>query len=197
MSITSRTLRRYLEKQSVMICCSFMHSLDATQCPEYLRSERNQGSKESSRKNRKWKTLRKCSAHQSKDRMLWKPVAAGQWWHCSIQIRMTPWHLSGTICSARLPPTSSACKFLSLQAYYQVMEWIGWSDEMELPEWGWRFDEQKLIPVMTAKSPAPDVLLQFQEGVPAESMDSNASVHVDNMTNEPVTEEDDEQEDGI
>ena len=44
---------------------------------------------------------KRCSAHQSKVRMLWKPVAAGQWWHRSVQIRMTPWHLSGTICSAR------------------------------------------------------------------------------------------------
>ena len=30
-----------------------------------------------------------CCAHQSKVRMLWKSVAAGQWWHCSMQIRMT------------------------------------------------------------------------------------------------------------
>ena len=70
-----------------MICCSFMHSPDTNQCPEYLGSERGQGSKESPRKNRKLKTLRKCSAHQSKVMMVWKPVAAWQWWHCSMQIR--------------------------------------------------------------------------------------------------------------
>ena len=49
----------------------------------------------------------------------------------------------------RLSLTSSACKFLSLRAYYQVMEWI---DEMELSEWGWRLEGQNLIPVMTDKS---------------------------------------------
>jgi len=40
----------------------------------------------------------------------------------------------------RLLPTSSACKFQLLQAYYQVMEWIGRTDEMEPPEWGWRLE---------------------------------------------------------
>ena len=49
----------------------------------------------------------------------------------------------------RLSLTSSACIFLSMRAYYQVMEWI---DEMELSEWGWRLEGQNLIPVMTDKS---------------------------------------------
>ena len=35
------------------------------------------------------------------------------------------------------PPTASSCTFHSLWAYYQVMEWIGRSDEMEPSEWGW------------------------------------------------------------
>jgi hypothetical protein len=30
----------------------------------------------------------------------------------------------------RLPPTSSACKLHSLRTYYQVMVWIGCTDEM-------------------------------------------------------------------
>ena len=62
----------------------------------------------------------------------------------------------------RRPPTSSACKFHSPQAYYQVMEWIGRNDEMEPSEWGWRVEGEKLpLPVMRDISPAPDVLLQM------------------------------------
>lgn len=60
----------------------------------------------------------------------------------------------------RLPPTSSACKFHSLRTYYQVMDWMG-CDEMEPTEWGWKNEGEKLIPVMTDKSPAPKILLQM------------------------------------
>ena len=60
----------------------------------------------------------------------------------------------------RLPPTSSAGKFLSMRAYYQVMEWIGCKDEIELSEWGWRLEGQNLIPVITDKSPSSDDSLQ-------------------------------------
>ena len=56
----------------------------------------------------------------------------------------------------RFPPTASACRFHSLRNYYQVMEWMGCSDEMASSEWGWKVDEDKLVPVMTDKSPAPD-----------------------------------------
>jgi len=38
----------------------------------------------------------------------------------------------------QLPPIDSACKFHSLWTYYQVMEWMGCSDEMEPSEWGWK-----------------------------------------------------------
>ena len=42
-------------------------------------------------------------------------------WLCSMQIRMTPWHLSSTICPQH--PQHVNCS--PLRAYYQVMEWIG------------------------------------------------------------------------
>ena len=97
----SRSLSRYSEKQLVMIYCFSKHSPEVTQRPEYLGSERSRGSIESSRKKRESTTVRKHSVHQSKIRMLWKPMVVGQWWRYLMQIRMTPWHLSDTICSAR------------------------------------------------------------------------------------------------
>ena len=61
----------------------------------------------------------------------------------------------------RVPLTSRACKFISLRAYYQVMEWIGRSDEVEPSEWGWRVEGEKCIPGMKYKSSVPDVILQM------------------------------------
>jgi len=51
----------------------------------------------------------------------------------------------------RLPPTASACKFHSLRTDYQVMEWMGCSDEMTPSEWGWKVERDKRVPVMTDK----------------------------------------------
>jgi len=61
----------------------------------------------------------------------------------------------------RLPPTPSTCKFHSLRTYYQVMEWMGCCDEMMSSEWGWKVEEDKLVPVMTDKSHASDALIQM------------------------------------
>ena len=44
----------------------------------------------------------------------------------------------------RLPPTTSACRFHSLRTYYQVMEWMECSHEMDPTEWGWRIEGGKL-----------------------------------------------------
>ena len=41
------------------------------------------------------------------------------------------------------------------------MEWMGCSDEMAPSEWGWKVEGDKLVPVMTDKSPAPDELFQM------------------------------------
>ena len=61
----------------------------------------------------------------------------------------------------RHPPTASACRFHSLRTYYQVMEWMGCRDEMELSERGWKVKGDKLVPVMTDKSPALDEQIQM------------------------------------
>ena len=52
----------------------------------------------------------------------------------------------------RLPPTSSARKFHSLRSYYQVMEWMGCTDEIKLFECGWKVEGEKLVPVMKDKT---------------------------------------------
>ena len=56
-----------------------------------------------------------------------------------------------TVTPERLPPVN----IHSLWTYYQVMEWMGCSDEIDPFEWGWKVEEDKLVPVMTDKSPAP------------------------------------------
>ena len=109
----------------------------------------------------------------------------------------------------RLPPTTSACKFHSLRTYYQVMEWMGCSEEMDPSEWGWRVEGDKLVPVMTDKSPAPDVLIQIihcncsggcntlrctcrKHGLECTSACGHCQDgNCDNMTNDPVIEDDD------
>ena len=103
MSTISRYSSRCLE-QFAMTCCLCMPSLDVIRSPGYSALERSRCFNESSTRPRKKKsstTVQKLSLFQSKVRMLWKPTVVGQWWHCSMQIRKTPWHLSGTICSAR------------------------------------------------------------------------------------------------
>ena len=78
---------------------------------------------------------------------------------------------------------------------------------MELSEWAWRLEGQKLIPVMTDESPALDVFLQMIHCNSSGGCRKHGFEYIsacghcqhgncDNMTNEPVTEEDDEQ-DGI
>jgi len=112
----------------------------------------------------------------------------------------------------RLPPIGSACKFHSVRTYYQVMEWMGCSDEMTPSEWGWKVERDKLVPVTTDKSPAPDALIQIihcnclegcntlrctcrKYGLECTSacghcQDGNS----DNMNNDPVTANEDEDE---
>ncbi|KAI3379074.1 hypothetical protein SNEBB_002215 [Seison nebaliae] len=112
----------------------------------------------------------------------------------------------------RLPPTTSACNFHSLRTYYQVMEWMGCSDGMEPSEWGWRVEGEKLVPVMTDKRPAPEVLFRMihcncsggcntlkctcrKHGLECTSACGHCqNGNCDNMTNDPVMEEDDEQD---
>ena len=58
----------------------------------------------------------------------------------------------------RLPPTTSATKYHALRSYLQVMQWMGFSENMDPAKWGWDIQEDKL---MMDNNPAPDILLKM------------------------------------
>ena len=60
-----------------------------------------------------------------------------------------------------LPPTESATRFHSYRSYYQIMIWQGLDQGMHVTDWGWILgDNNKLVPVMTDMSAAPERLLK-------------------------------------
>jgi len=61
----------------------------------------------------------------------------------------------------RLPPTSSATKYHSLRSYLQVMQWMGKGEDIDVTKWGWSLQTNRLVPVMTDTSPAPETLLKM------------------------------------
>ncbi|KAJ8028173.1 hypothetical protein HOLleu_30339 [Holothuria leucospilota] len=65
------------------------------------------------------------------------------------------------ITSERLPPTDSASKFHCRRVYYQTMAWMGLESDIDPLEWGWRQVDNKLVPIMSDKKAAPDVLLKM------------------------------------
>ena len=62
----------------------------------------------------------------------------------------------------KLPPSDRAAWFHVLRVYLQVPEW---NRQMEctsnLQEWGWKLDDERFMPIMTDKAPAPDELLNI------------------------------------
>ena len=63
--------------------------------------------------------------------------------------------------SERLPPTSAATRFHSQRVYFQIMVWMGMANEMNPTEWGWKKENDQLIPIMTQNSAAPEELLKI------------------------------------
>ena len=61
----------------------------------------------------------------------------------------------------RLPPTASATRFHSLRTHYQVMVWMGISEDMVPNDCGFKVQGDKLIPIMMDKDHAPEVLLKM------------------------------------
>ena len=49
----------------------------------------------------------------------------------------------------RLPPTLSSIKFHGLRVYYQIMVCMGTDDGMDALEWGWKVDNNQMVPIMT------------------------------------------------
>ncbi len=61
----------------------------------------------------------------------------------------------------RLPPTASSSQFHCLRVYYQIMVWIGREDNMDVMEWGWKLEDNRLAPTMSETNAAPDNLLKM------------------------------------
>ena len=61
----------------------------------------------------------------------------------------------------RLPPTSPATRFHSQRVYFQIMVWMGMASEINPTEWGWKQENDQLIPIMTQNNAAPDELLKI------------------------------------
>lgn len=61
----------------------------------------------------------------------------------------------------RLPPTASSTRYHSLRVYYQVMVWMGSEGDLNATDWGWRLEDDKLVPVMSDKDAAPENLLKM------------------------------------
>ena len=61
----------------------------------------------------------------------------------------------------RLPPTSPATRFHSQRVYFQIMVWMGKANEMNPTKWGWKQENDQLIPVMTQNNAAPEKLLKI------------------------------------
>lgn len=62
----------------------------------------------------------------------------------------------------KLPPTERAGYYHSLRVHLQIMLWrdlIG--NDLDPQQWGWKLEGNKLVPLMTDLTPAPENLLKF------------------------------------
>lgn len=59
-----------------------------------------------------------------------------------------------------LPPTSSAAKFHSMRAYFQVQSWLG-NDSLKPEDWGWELIENMYQPISTDRAAAPMEILEL------------------------------------
>ncbi|XP_071642214.1 uncharacterized protein [Temnothorax longispinosus] len=60
---------------------------------------------------------------------------------------------------AQLPPTLAAASQHFRRVYFQVQEWLG-DNEFSILDWGWKYKNSTLMPVMTKSKPAPESLLR-------------------------------------
>ena len=68
----------------------------------------------------------------------------------------------GDILPEKFPPTPRAGYCDSLRVHLQVMTWESRREiNLDPLEWGWKLNENSLVPIMTDLDPAPSHLLQF------------------------------------
>ncbi len=61
----------------------------------------------------------------------------------------------------QLLPTASSTKFHCQRVYYQIMVWTEQGGNMDAANWGWRVEENVLVPIMSETNVAPDNLLKM------------------------------------
>ena len=77
-----------------------------------------------------------------------------------------------------LPPTSNAAAFHSYRAYLQVQQWLG-NDDIQPTDWGWRKEEDILVPIEMDSEIAPERVLRLLSVVDVRKdahADANAEV---------------------
>ena len=68
----------------------------------------------------------------------------------------------GHILPEKLPPTPRAAYYDSLRVHLQVVTWESMGEiNLDPLEWGWKLNENSLVPITTDLDPAPSHLLQF------------------------------------
>ena len=63
----------------------------------------------------------------------------------------------------KLPPTTSAAKYHSFRAYYQVQVWLGNETLHKATDWGWELVKGNLHPKKMDKLPAPEALMKIMK----------------------------------
>jgi hypothetical protein len=61
----------------------------------------------------------------------------------------------------RLPPTASSTKFHCLRTYYQIMVWTEREGDIDVMNWGWKLEDNNLVPIMSEMNAAPDNLIKM------------------------------------
>ena len=63
---------------------------------------------------------------------------------------------------AKLPPTESAAMYHCFRVHFQILQWDSFMEtSVKSTDWGWRKNDNSLVPIMTDKDPAPIDLLKF------------------------------------
>ena len=73
--------------------------------------------------------------------------------------RIAKLRLTSTFKLESLPPTSAAAAQHSFRAFHTIQQCLG--NALDATQWGWKYTDSYLSPVMTTQPPAPDTLLDM------------------------------------
>ena len=66
--------------------------------------------------------------------------------------------------SQSLPATSAAASYHSMRVYHQLIQWKGEKQQVPVEEWGWRLNDDQLVPIIAYLQAAPEALLRIVRG---------------------------------